>query len=132
MDGKVWHPRHHHLRQGKPVHLIHLKEGLKARGTQADWPQQLPWVLLNIRTAPKTDSNKFAAEVVYGAALTLLAQPPSPNETSPAAVDRQRAEAAIPTRVLPHPPPTEVPLHVYVRKVRVVNGCTIPLLYIEK
>jgi len=100
----------------------HLKEGLEARGAQADWPQHLPWVLLNIRTAPKTDSNKSAREVVYGAALTLPAQPPSPNETTPAAVDRQRAVTAIPIRELPHPPPTEVPAHlaaakmVYVRK----------------
>jgi len=100
----------------------HLKEGLKARGAQADWPQHLPWVLLNIRTAPKTDSNTSAAEMVYGAALTLPAQPPSPNETTPAAVDRQREEVPIPTRELPHPPPTEVPRHlataemVYVRK----------------
>ena len=100
----------------------HLKEGLKARGAQADWPQHLPWVLLNIRTAPKTDSNTSAAEMVYGAALTLPAQPPSPTETTPAAVDRQREETPIRTRELPHPPPTEVPAHlataemVYVRK----------------
>ena len=65
----------------------HLKEGLKARGAQADRPQHLPWVLLNIRTAPKTDSKTFLAEMVYGAALTLPAQPPSPNETTLAAVD---------------------------------------------
>ena len=100
----------------------HLKEGLKAKGAQSDWPQHLPWVLLNIRTAPKTDSNTSAAEVVYGAALTLPAQPPSPTETPPAAVDTQRAETAIPTRELQQPPPTEVPAHlaaaeiVYVRK----------------
>ena len=85
----------------------HLKEGLKARGAQADWPQHLPWVLLNIRTTPKTDSNTSTAEMVYGAALTLPAQSPSPNETTPAAVDQQQ-EAPIPTRELPHPPPTEV------------------------
>jgi len=99
-----------------------LKEGLKARGAQADWPQHLPWVLLNIRTAPKTDSNTSAAEMVYRAALTLPAQPPSPNKTTLVAVDRQQEEAPIPTRELPHPPPTEVPPHlattemVYVRK----------------
>ncbi len=31
----------------------HLKEGLKARGAQADWPQHLPWVLLNIKGIDK-------------------------------------------------------------------------------
>ena len=65
----------------------HLKEGLKARGAQADWPQHLPWILLNIRTAPKTDCNTSTAEMVYRAALTLPAQPPSPNETTPARLD---------------------------------------------
>jgi len=41
----------------------HLKEGLKARGAQADWLQHLPWVLLNIRTAPKNNSNISAVEI---------------------------------------------------------------------
>jgi hypothetical protein len=99
-----------------------LKERLKARGAQADWPQHLPWVLLNNRTAPKTDSNTSAAEMVYWAALTLPAQPTSTNETAPASVDKQQEEAPIPTRDLPQPPPTEVPAllataeMVYVRK----------------
>jgi len=101
-----------------------LKEGLKARGVQADWPQRLPWVQLNIRarTTPKTDSNTFTAEMVYRAALSLPAKPPSPNKTTLAAVDRQQEEAPIPKREWPHPPPTEVlvPLAtaemVYVRK----------------
>jgi hypothetical protein len=59
----------------------HLKEGLKARGAQADWPQHLPWVLLNIRTTPTTDSNVSAAEVLYGTTLTLPAQLAAPDET---------------------------------------------------
>ncbi len=100
----------------------HLKEGLKARGAAADWPQHLPWVLLNIRTALKSDSNISAAEMVYGAALTLPAQPAATEETPTAAVDQQRAGKAIPTRPTLLPPPTDVPRHlataemVYVRK----------------
>jgi len=39
-----------------------------------DWPQHLPWVLLDINNAPKEDIGKFAAQMVYGASLTLLAQ----------------------------------------------------------
>jgi hypothetical protein len=100
----------------------HLKEGLKARGAQADWPQHLPWVLLNIRTTPTTDSNVSAAEVLYGTTLTLPAQLAAPDETAPAAVDSQRTTTAIPTRRLPQSPPTHVPPHlsaaelVYVRQ----------------
>jgi transposase InsO family protein len=68
----------------------HLKEGLKARGAQADRPQHLPWVLLNIRTAPKTDSNTSAAEMVYGAALNpagpaAIAKQDNPGSSRPAA-----------------------------------------------
>jgi hypothetical protein len=158
LDSKVRHPRHHHLGPGKPVHLVnlgrhlltvggsstayhpqsngmvervhwHLKEGLKGRGAQVDWPQHLPWVLLNMRTAPKTQSNTSAAEMVYGVALTLPAQLPSPTETTLAAVEQQREEAPILTRELLHPTPTEVPAHlatagmVYVRK----GGQPLPL-----
>ena len=32
---------------------LQLNDGLKAGNPAADWPQHLPWVLLNIRTAPK-------------------------------------------------------------------------------
>ena len=84
----------------------HLKEGLKARVAQADWTQHLPWVLLNIRTAPKTDSNISAAEMVYGATLTLPVQPPSPEKTPSAGVNRQQAYRAIPTQELPQHPST--------------------------
>ena len=85
---------------------------MKARGPQADWPQHLPWVLLNIRTGPKTDSNISAAEMVYRAALTLPAQPPLPEETPSLVVDQQWAGRAIPTWELPQRPHTQVPAHL--------------------
>ena len=100
----------------------HLKEGLKARGADADWPQHLPWVLLNIRTTPKSDSNTSAAEMVYGAPLTLPAQPAAAEETPPTVADQQRAGKQIPTRPPPNGPQEEVPRHlreaelVYVRR----------------
>jgi len=34
----------------------HLKDALKARLAAAEWPQQLSWLLLGFRTAPKEDS----------------------------------------------------------------------------
>ncbi len=67
----------------------HLKKGLKASGAQVDWPQHLPWVLLNIRTVPKTDSSVSVVEMVYGVTLTLPGQLASSVETPPAAVDQQ-------------------------------------------
>jgi len=51
-----------------------LKDTLKAPVAAADWPQHLPWVLLDINNAPKEDSGKSAAQMVYGTSLTLQAQ----------------------------------------------------------
>jgi transposase InsO family protein len=49
----------------------HLKSSLKARLTGPDWINELPWVLLGIRTAPKEDLGTSSAELVYGAPLTV-------------------------------------------------------------
>ncbi len=51
-----------------------LKDALKARMAAADWPQHLPWVLLDINNAPKEDTGKSAAQMVYGTSLTLLSR----------------------------------------------------------
>ena len=51
-----------------------LKDTLKAPVAAADWPQHLPWVLLDINNAPKEDTGKSAAQMVYGTSLTLPAQ----------------------------------------------------------
>lgn len=49
----------------------HLKSSLKARCTGAGWYDDLPWVLLGIRTAPKEDLSTSSAELVYGSTLTV-------------------------------------------------------------
>ena len=49
----------------------HLKSALKARLTTPTWTDQLPWVLLGIRTAPKADLQASSAELVYGTPLTV-------------------------------------------------------------
>ena len=49
----------------------HLKSSLKARLTGPNWIDELPWVLLGIRTAPKEDLGCSSAELVYGAPLTV-------------------------------------------------------------
>ena len=48
----------------------HLKSALMARLTGPDWIDELPWVLLGIRTVPKEDLECSSAEMVYGAPLT--------------------------------------------------------------
>ena len=49
----------------------HLKSALRERLTDPNWIDELPWVLLGIRTAPKEDLHTSSAELVYGAPLTV-------------------------------------------------------------
>ena len=49
----------------------HLKSALRARLTGPDWVDELPWVLLGIRTAPKEDLATSSAELVYGTPITV-------------------------------------------------------------
>ncbi|KFD51219.1 hypothetical protein M513_07819 [Trichuris suis] len=44
---------------------------LMARLTGPDWTDELPWVLLGIRTTPKQDLTTSSAELVYGAPLAV-------------------------------------------------------------
>jgi len=60
-----------------------LKSALKARNAAADWPSHLPWVLLGIRSSPKDDGDISAAELLYGAPISLPSQPPQPLEPPP-------------------------------------------------
>jgi hypothetical protein len=48
-----------------------LKDALRSRLDNQDWPSHLPWVLLGLRAAPKEDSAISSAEMVYGEPLTL-------------------------------------------------------------
>ena len=49
----------------------HMKAALRARLTSHNWVDELPWVLLGIRTAPKEDLGTSSAELVYGEPLTV-------------------------------------------------------------
>ena len=48
-----------------------LKAALRARLNGPNWVDELPWVLLGLRTAPKEDLQTSAAEMVYGAPLLV-------------------------------------------------------------
>jgi len=100
-----------------------LKDALKARMAAADWPQHLPWVLLDINNAPKEDTGKSAAQMVYGASLNLPAQLVAGQELPVDEILRDLSNAApIPTRHGQREAPTEPPSAlataelVYVRK----------------
>jgi cleavage and polyadenylation specificity factor subunit 1 len=100
-----------------------LKEALKTRLAAADWPDHLPWVLLALNVAPKEDSGKSAAEMVFGASLTLPAQLAASQELPVEDIlHALRSADPIPTRHGQKEAPTEPPSQlvdaemVYVRK----------------
>lgn len=47
------------------------EESLRARGAGCHWHQQLPWILLGIRTAPKDDTGFSPAQIVYGSGVRI-------------------------------------------------------------
>jgi hypothetical protein len=51
-----------------------LKAALRVRLAGSRWPENLPWVLLGLRTPPKEDSDILVAELVNGVALALSAE----------------------------------------------------------
>ena len=60
----------------------HLKSALCARLRNSNWIDELPWVLLGIRTAPKEDLRASSAEMVYGTPLTVPADLLVPSSAS--------------------------------------------------
>jgi transposase InsO family protein len=61
-----------------------LKDALRSRLAGVLWPQHLPWVLLDLRVAPKEDSGISSAELTYGAPLSLPGQFITAEESPPA------------------------------------------------
>eukprot|EP00731_Ephydatia_muelleri_P021797 Em0014g388a len=79
----------------------HLKTSLHARLTGPQWAQELPWVLLGIRTAPKEDIGCSSAELVYGAPVTVPgeffpAHTSQPNHNSELQRLREQVQALVP------------------------------------
>ena len=50
----------------------HLKSALRAHLTGPNWIDELPWVLLGIRTTPKEDLGCSSADLVYGSPSPCL------------------------------------------------------------
>nr|CAB3263145.1 uncharacterized protein LOC104265615 [Phallusia mammillata] len=49
----------------------HLKSALMARMSSPNWLDELPWVLLGIRTIPTEDLQALSAQLVYGAPIRI-------------------------------------------------------------
>ena len=68
----------------------HLKSALIARLNGPNWIDELPWVLLGIRTVPKEDLDCSSAEMVYGAPQTV------PGDCLPRGQETQEAAQFLP------------------------------------
>ena len=76
-----------------------LKSALRARLAGPNWVDELPWVLLGVRTAPKEDLAASSAELVYGAPLTVpgdFLATPSSSLDLPALRDKVGALVPVP------------------------------------
>ena len=82
-----------------------MKQSLRARLTDCNWVDQLPWVLLGIRTMPKEDIGASSAELVYGAPLTVPGDfaPMLPNQLSPSVAEHLRTMRGYVEQLVPVP-----------------------------
>ena len=71
---RLHHTSAYHPQANGLVEQLHrqLKNALIARIKGPDWADELPWVLLGIRTAPKDDLQCSSAKLVYGGPLSVL------------------------------------------------------------
>ncbi|KAK3770375.1 hypothetical protein RRG08_036126 [Elysia crispata] len=60
-----------------------LKTALKALLTGPNWVEELPWVLLRLRTTPKEDLGYSSAELVYSEPLTIPGELVPPKSAKP-------------------------------------------------
>ena len=72
---KLHHTTAYHPQANGLVERMHrqLKSSLRARLPGPNWIDQLPWVLLGMRTTPKEDIGATPADMVFGSALTVPA-----------------------------------------------------------
>jgi transposase InsO family protein len=105
-----------------------LKNSLRAKQNGKSWTENLPLVLLGLRTVQKMDSGLSCAEMVYGCALTLPGQfqgdkEKFENEIFESFTEEMNSRDAIPVRDFSYsqvagavPESLEKASHVYVRR----------------
>ena len=73
LGAELHHTTAYHPQANGMVERFHrdLKAALRARLSGPNWADELPWVLLGLRTAPRADLHASIAELVYGTTLTV-------------------------------------------------------------
>ena len=104
-----------------------LKDALRSHAALV-WTELLPWVLLGLRAAPRSDDDVSTYEHVFGLPPRLPGAilPSSALSTGHVAEDVGRLKQALPVRPRPPPPPSNVPpgmKFVYLK----VGGARTPL-----
>ena len=87
LGSKIHHTTAYHPQSNGLVERFHrsLKAALRARLTTPSWLDELPWVMLGLRTTPKEDLGTSVAEMVYGSTLTVPGTFVGPSSNSDAA-----------------------------------------------
>ena len=106
---ELHHTTSYHPQANGVVERFHrdLKAILRSRLNGPNWVDELPWVLIGLRTAPKEDIHTSAAEMVYGTPLTVPSDFVCPSDDPVAAAEllsnlRDEVLKQRPTPVLRH------------------------------
>ena len=101
---KLHHMTAYHPQANGLVERFHrsLKAALMTRLDNPNWSDELPWVLLGIRTAPKEDLETSSAELVYGTALTIPGEFATQSEEIPVAQQLERLRGIV-QKLVPTP-----------------------------
>ena len=101
---KIHHTTAYHPQANGLVERFHrsLKAALRARLTSADWMDDLPWVMVGLRTMPKEDMGTSVAKMIYGMPLAVPGALVVPNN-EPEADDHLRRMRDIAGRLVPAP-----------------------------
>ena len=91
---RLHHTTAYHPQSNGLVERFHrsLKSSLKARLGGPNWLDELGWVLLGLRTAPKEDLEASVAELVYGETLRVPGEFFSHSTSSPNNLDTLRSQ----------------------------------------
>ena len=104
LGSKMHHTTAYHPQANGLIERFHrlLKTALRARLTTNAWMDELPWVLLGLRTTPKEELGTSVADMVYGAPLMVPGAFVAPS-SSPEAAEHMRRMREMAGRLVPAP-----------------------------